>query len=164
MEAITKIIIDFIRSIGIEVTLVLIEEECVLPGIKISHGGLLVDVARLLYPGDLLHETGHLAVAPSEIRKQMNGTIDPKKDFELAGELMAIPWSYAAALHLGIDPAAVFHAEGYHGGSDSLLENFAQSRFIGLPALQWAGLTYDLKRAKELEVEPFPKMIKWLRD
>jgi hypothetical protein len=164
MEDITKIIIDFIRSIGIEVVVAPIETVCVLPGIKISNGGLVIDPECLLYPGDLLHEAGHLAVAPPDIREHMNGALDPKQDFELAGELMAIPWSYAAAHYLGIDPAVVFHAGGYHGGSASLLENFAQSKFIGLPALQWAGLTYDMKRAKELGVAPFPKMIKWLRE
>jgi hypothetical protein len=164
MDEMEYTIINFIRSIGIEVIVAPIDTACVLPGIQISKGRLVVDPERLLYPGDLLHEAGHLAVAPSEIRKQMNGVLDPKQDFELAGELMAIPWSYAAALHIGIDPAVVFHPDGYKGGAASILENFVQSRFIGLPALQWIGLTYDGKRAKELGTAPFPKMIKWLRD
>ena len=30
--------------------------------------GLVVDLAKLKYPGDLLHEAAHLAVAPPEFR------------------------------------------------------------------------------------------------
>jgi hypothetical protein len=155
MDEITDKIIDFIRSVGIEVTIVTFEGETVLPGIAISNGGLLVDTEKLLYPGDLLHEAGHLAVVPPEIRRSMNGALDPKEDFKLAGEQMAIPWSYAAAIHIGIDPAIVFHSDGYKGESEWLLGMFKNNTIIGLPALQWIGLTIS---------DDFPKMIKWLRE
>ena len=69
-------------------------------------------------------------------------------------EMGAIAWSYAAALHIGLDPAVVFHAAGYRGGSQSLLENFRAGRPIGVPILQWAGLNGD----------DYPRMIRWLRD
>ena len=151
----TAEIISFLRSIGIDVTVTTVEGETVLPGIQIANGGLVIDAAKLLYPGDLLHEAGHLAVVPTTIRRAMNGALDPKEDFELAGEQMAIPWSYAAAIHIGLDPAIVFHADGYKGESEWLLSTFANNNFIGLPALEWIGLT----TAKE-----FPKMIKWLRE
>lgn len=62
---------------------------------------------------------------------------------------MSISWSYAAALHLGLDPSVVFQANGYPRGSQSPLDNFANDQFIGLPMLQWAGLTADLARACE---------------
>ena len=53
--------------------------------------------------------------------------------------MMAIAWSYAAAVHLGLDPAVVFHEAGYRGGSGSLIENFAQERYIGVPICNgWA--------------------------
>ena len=68
-------------------------------------------------------------------------------------EMGAIAWSYAAALHLGIDPTVVFHQAGYKGASTSILENFAAGRYFGVPILQWVGLTD----------ETYPVMRKWLR-
>ena len=35
-------------------------------------------------------------------------------------------------------------------------------RYIGVPMLQWIGLTADEKRAKEMGIEPYPTMIKWV--
>jgi hypothetical protein len=164
MDNIVTQITDFIRSIGIPIKLESFPEETVLPGIKIEHGGIVIDTEKLLYPGDILHEAGHLAVAPPDIRQTMHGALDPKQDFEIAGELMAIPWSYAAAIYLQIDPLIVFHADGYHGGGDSILDNFSQGRYFGLSTLQWAGMTYDEKNAKENGQPPFPHMIKWVRE
>lgn len=155
MDEVTSKIIDFIRSIGIDVTITAIDGETVLPGIAIRNGGLVIEKEKLLYPGDLLHEAGHLAVVPPEVRHSMNGALDPKEDFKLAGEQMAIPWSYAAARHLEIDPKIVFHNEGYKGESEWLIEMFENNTVIGLPALQWIGLTTS---------EDFPKMKKWLRE
>jgi hypothetical protein len=40
---------------------------------------------------------------------------------------------------LKLDPAVVFYAHGYRGGSDSIPENFREGRYIGLPFLQWIG-------------------------
>lgn len=164
MDNITKTIIEFVMSIGIPVRIGTVSGDIVLPGISIENGGLAIDPEALLYPGDILHEAGHLAVAPPDIRQTMNGALDPKKDFEIAGELMAIPWSYAACLHLNLEPSVVFHADGYHGGGDSITENFAQGRYFGVPALQWAGMTYEEKNAKENGAAPFPHMIKWIRE
>src|SRR5919202_4911006 len=96
-----------------------------LPGLVLDRGGLLVDEARLLYPGDLLHEAGHVAVAPAWARPSMTGSIDvPGLDTSNL-EWAAIPWSYAAALAIEIDPALVFHGGGYRGHSEGLLATFA---------------------------------------
>lgn len=55
-------IVAFLEEIGIPVRRVAIEENTFLPGVMISQGTLLVDEEKLLYPGDLLHEGGHIAV------------------------------------------------------------------------------------------------------
>jgi hypothetical protein len=34
---------------------------------------------------------------------------------------------------------------------------------IGVPALQWLGMTFDRKRAPGAGVPPFPHMVRWLR-
>ena len=54
--------------------------------------------------------------------------------------MAAIAWSWAALVHLRLDPAVVFHQEGYRGGSQSLIENFSMGRFVGVPMLRWMGM------------------------
>lgn len=159
MEPIAEKIIAFLREIGLRVETGDLPEPTILPGITIRHGVLIVDEHRLCYPGDLLHEAGHLAVVSPDRRR----TLDQEVGHEPAEEMTAIAWSYAAALHLQIDPAVVFHPDGYRGGSDSLLENFAAGRYVGVPMLQWAGIACEPKRAQELGVAPYPHMLQWLR-
>lgn len=109
-------------------------------------------------PGDLLHEAGHLAVIPPEKRKRVQGNMGKDR----GEEMTAIAWSYAASVHLALGPSVVFHDGGYRGWSKAFIENFTNGRYVGVPMLQWIGLTADNKRAKEMGVEPYPHMIKWL--
>jgi hypothetical protein len=139
----------FLREIGIPVTAAALPASF-LPGIAIERGGLLVDEARLEYPGDLLHEAAHIAVAPPEVRSGLSGDIDDMPDLEWA----AIPWSYAAALEIGVDPALVFHGGGYRGHSAGLLRNFELGVPIGLHLLVEAGMT---------SADLYPRMLRWLR-
>ncbi|HTU46002.1 MAG TPA: hypothetical protein VMF91_13115 [Bryobacteraceae bacterium] len=150
----------FLESIGIAVRAGEVPEGSILPGIRIEDGGLVVDEARLLYPGDLLHEAGHLAVLTGECRA-MQG---PDAGADLGNEIGAMCWSYAAAVYLQLDPAVVFHPHGYRGASESYLENFREGRYPGVPLLQWMGLTADEKNARELGVAPYPHMMRWLRE
>lgn len=153
----TAKLLDFISEIGLQYQLETISEETFLPGLKLSHGILIVDPEKLLYPGDILHEAGHLACMPPEIRVGMNDSL-PINDLNNGGEMMAIAWSYAAAVHLDIDPHIVFHENGYKGGGQSLVDNFTQGRFIGVPLLQWNGMTYPSGLEDKLS---FPQMINW---
>ncbi|MGB8644871.1 MAG: hypothetical protein WCF84_06515, partial [Anaerolineae bacterium] len=158
-DPITARIVDFLTGIGLDVRPGEIAEPTFLPGIMISHGGLLVDEAKLTYPGDLLHEAGHLALKEPGRRQRVH--IDVGRN---AGEEMgAIAWSYAALLHLQLDPAIVFHAGGYRGGSKALIENFTGGHYIGVPMLEWLGLAADKKSALDLGVALYPHLLKWLR-
>ena len=58
------IIVAFLEEIGLPVRFRDLDEAGFLPGITVEAGGLNVDREKLLYPGDLLHEAGHLAVLP----------------------------------------------------------------------------------------------------
>jgi hypothetical protein len=147
-------IVAFLREIGIPVTAVDLPDSF-LPGLTIEAGGLVVDAPRLEYPGDLLHEGGHIAVAPAELRPSMSGSLDDVPGLDTATlEWAAIPWSYAAALEIGIDPALVFHEGGYHGHSAGLLRNFEVGVPIGLHLLVDAGMTTP---------DEYPRMRRWLR-
>lgn len=78
--------------------------------------------------------------------------------------MMAIAWSYAACVHLELDPYFVFHDDGYKGGGSYIADNFKEKKYFGLPMLQWVGMTVDEKKAEQLKVSPYPSMIKWLRE
>ena len=150
----------FLRQIGLPVETGEIDHPTFLPGIHIDTGVLRVAPAKLLWPGDLLHEAGHLALLAGERRKEAQGDVGD----DGGDELGAVAWSYAAAVHLRLDPAIVFHEGGYQGGGRSMLENFAEGRYLGLPMLQWRGLCLDEKNAAAAGVRPYPHMMRWLRE
>lgn len=50
----------------------------------------------------------------------------------------------------------------YRGGSASANENFGAGRYVGVPVLQWLGMTAGQERAAELGVQPYPTMLRWL--
>ena len=159
-DEVTATIVAFLREIGLEVQARTIEEPTFLPGITVDGGVLIFDPVSLQYPGDLLHEAGHLAVKPPDERQRASADLGNGG----ADEMMAIAWSYAAALHLRLPPEVVFHPDGYKGGSGSLIENFAEGRFLAVPMLQWIGMTYDEKRSEELGTAAYPVMARWLRE
>ncbi len=158
-----ELILRFFEQIGIEAELGAVPDSTFLPGILIEGGRLIIDLDKLKYPGDLLHEAGHIAMVPSVERSLMQGDIAADSPVDTM-ELGAILWSYAALKHLGLPPQLVFHKEGYKGDADWLIEQFEGGTYIGLPLLQWMGLTYDAKNAAIMNAEPFPHMLKWLRD
>jgi hypothetical protein len=156
--------VTFLSTIGIQVLYKQIAGEAFLPGLSIDKGCIIIDKERLLYPGDILHEAGHIAVVPAAERSTLNAdSIAKRKDRE-AEEMMAIAWSYAACLYLELDPFFVFHDEGYKGGGSYIANSFDNKQYFGVPMLQWVGLTYDEKNAAANKLPPYPAMIKWLRD
>jgi hypothetical protein len=152
----TERLAEFARGIGIEVRRAWLPEKTFLPGLHISHGAILIDEARLTNPGDILHEAGHVAVADPVKRAAETFTPDD------GDELATIAWSYAAARHLGVDPAVVFHG-AFKGGGASIVENFDSGRYFGVPLLQLYGMSCEARRAAEEGVPPFPHMLRWMR-
>jgi len=151
-------ILSFLSAIGIAVRERPLPAATFLPGIFIERGELVIDRAKLAHPGDLLHEAGHIAVMPPADRPALNDNIPTGPGEEMA----AIAWSYAACRHLQLAPEIVFHPEGYKGASRSLLDNFADGRFLGVSLLQWYGLTRE--RPDESGQPVYPAMIRWLRE
>lgn len=156
-------VMSFLKEIGIDI----VEKELetsFLPGLSLGPNCLYIDFEKLLYPGDILHEAGHLAVTTSAERK-IAGTNEMASDWPTQGEEMgAILWSFAAAKHLELPVEFVFHPNGYKNESEWLTSNFTNETYIGLPFLEWTGLTLGKERATKEGKEPFPKMLKWLRD
>jgi len=140
-----------------------IEGPSFLPGLRMHEGTLVIDIDKLMYPGDILHEAGHLATASPDVRATMTDNL-PNCDIHLSGEMMAMSWSYAACRYLGIPPDVVFHQFGYRGGSKTHLKNFAEEHYLALPMMEWTGMAYDKKKAMQLNVAPYPNMVKWVRE
>lgn len=157
-------IVNFLINIGIEVVSSQLERETFLPGILVENGKLLVDEEKLTYPGDLLHEAGHLAVAPSDLRLSLNGEVlIPGVNMDEI-EVQATAWAYAAVVYLGLEPKVLFHEGGYHGKSEGLISTYSFGIYPGAYGLQQIGMTVTGETARKLGIAPFPNMIKWLRD
>ncbi len=157
-------VVDFLMKIGINVHFKTIVYDTFLPGISIEKGELIIDEEKLLYPGDILHEAGHIAVVSTADRNNLDEHSIEKREQREAEEMMAIAWSYAVCVHLEIDAGFVFHDEGYKNGGSSIAENFKQGHYFGVPMLQWTGMALEKKNEEQPELPVYPKMIKWLRD
>ncbi|MFN2599373.1 MAG: hypothetical protein ABR563_19565 [Pyrinomonadaceae bacterium] len=163
-DELTSRIAEFLNRAGIEVVPARLEGDCFLPGVRVERGRLLVDECRLTYPGDLLHEAGHLAVAPAALRHSLSGEVlIPGADMD-AVEAQATAWAYAALRHLGLDARVLFHEGGYAGKSAGLIFTYTAGVYPGAFDLQTLGLTATGELARTLNVAPYPHMLKWLRD
>lgn len=158
LDSNTNRMVDWLRQLGLTVRFAPLQDTF-LPGVTLEPGGLVVDPAQLLYPGDLLHEAGHLAVMPPAQRASTGSNAGSGMGDEIAAQT----WSYAAALHLGLPPEIVFHAAGYHGSAQNLIHVYRDGN-AGVPLLQWMGLTLDARRAAAENARPWPYMIRWLRE
>jgi hypothetical protein len=152
--------INFIRALGIVVREQTFVDSTILPGLSISRGELVVDRARLTYPGDLLHEAGHLAVKlPSE-----RAAVDHSAGTDPAEEMMAMAWAWAAGKHLGVPPTVVFHESAYQNADGATLaKQFEAGHTFGVPLLQAYGMTAEPRCAERLGRLPYPVMTHWLR-
>ena len=156
-DPLTQRLAAFVRGIGLTLRAAVLPADTFLPGLDIRDGAILVDEARLAHPGDILHEAGHLAVTDASERGAPHLSPSP------GDEMASIAWSYAALRYLDLDPAIVFHPEGYKGGSAAIIENFDAGRWFGVPLLQLYAMSYEPRQAAEKGVPPFPYMLRWLR-
>jgi hypothetical protein len=151
-------IVAFLRGVGISVCAETLVRDRFLPGLAIRDGGLIYDPERLAWPGDLLHEAGHLAVTDPALRP---GLCDPSDD--PGEEMAAIAWSWAAAMEIGLAPHILFHEGGYRGASAAFIDNFSNGRDVGVPWLAAWDMTTERHRARKEGGNPYPHMRRWLR-
>jgi hypothetical protein len=157
-------IIDFLDEIGLSYELVEINESSFLPGLFISYGVLQIDLVQLIHIGDILHEAGHIAITPPAKRNTIFGSLKDEQH-AAAHEMAVLAWSYAACLKIGIAPDVVFHVDGYRGESQSLIYNFENGQYIGVPILEWYGMTQK-RSIEDLSASDsafcYPGMLNWL--
>ena len=66
-------------------------------------------------------------------------------------------------MHLGLSSELVFYPGSYHGWATSLVENFAEGRYLGVPLLQRYGMAIEERFATERGLKPYPHMLRWVR-
>ena len=150
-------LVTFVRSVGIQVQACAISWRTQFPGLDIRAGAILVDENQLIHPGNILHEAGHIAVHDPDRRAELK--FSPSKGEELS----ALAWSYAATVHLGLSSELVFYPGSYGGWDTSLVENFTEGRYLGVPLLQRYGMAIEERFASERGVKPYPYMLRWVR-
>jgi hypothetical protein len=153
--SVVNTILAFLREIGLTIETGTVTDG-VLPGVRMIANGLRVDLDRLLFAGDLLHEAGHLAVMTPGRR----GAYLPLPTTDGGEEMATLAWSYAAAIHLGLPAEVVFHEHGYKGHGQFLISRYETGDQPGVPMLWWMELT-----TPPVDDQPsgFPRMTRWLR-
>ncbi|OHU89148.1 MULTISPECIES: hypothetical protein [Pseudoalteromonas] len=159
MHASVLAILDFLEHIGIPHEVCSIEQKTFLPGLRLKRGVLQIDAEKLLYPGDILHEAGHLAVCEPTERHMMSDDVyksGRNQNWMQGEEMAAIAWSVAASRFIGLPLDVVFHPHGYKGASDHFIKIFSEGEAFGTPLLKaWDMVDPDLG---------FPFMKCWLRE
>jgi hypothetical protein len=160
--ALARRVMSFLREIGLAVTEAPVSPDSFLPGLRIVQGGLQVDLDQLRWPGDLLHEAGHLAVVPAALRATMDDALAELPPVPHAGEIEATAWAWAALRHLQLPSEVLFHDGGYHGRSQGLRTTFELGVNLGAAGLVSAGLAATPAQASA-GAAPYPHLLAWLR-
>jgi len=178
--------VDFVRSIGISVSEGVAADlkGSFVPGVRIAAGGLIVDI-ETVFPGDVLHEAGHLAIIPEQFRHLADGTLravfnamtQHLKDNPMAiaawpedrvcrgilqsGEAEAAAWQYAAAQHIGLPDEWLFPPESFQGEPEDTLLRLKANQYFGINGLQSAGWT-RVHAMGNPTLPLYPKLTFWL--
>lgn len=163
-EPLVESIVAFLRQVGIPVREGDVGEDAFLPGLAVEGGTIVFDAARLTWPGDLLHEAGHIAVTPPAQRRLLPESLSGHPIDAAGGEVEATAWAFAASVAVGLEPAVLFHEGGYHGKSAGLVMTYSMGVYPGCKGLADAGMTQVGDRARQAGVAPYPHMTKWLRE
>lgn len=157
-------ILAFLKSIGVSVTEGTVPPSALLPGVDIVNGGLVYDWERLTWPGDLLHEAGHIAVVPEVMRPALGGKLGDAVMASHAGEVEATAWAWAAVVAIGLDPETLFHEGGYQGRSKGLAFTYSVGGYPGAAGLFANGMALSPSEAAKRGLAPYPHMFRWLRE
>lgn len=156
--AMAERIAGFLAGIGIDIVVESLAEPSLLPSMTVRKGAIVVDPAVMAWPGDLLHEAGHIAVSPPEQRATRPSVSD-----DPAEEMAAIAWSVAAARACDVPLDVLFMEAGYRGGAQAMCDAFAgDAAPFGVPLLAFWQMTTHPTRAGAGDTV-FPAMRRWLR-
>lgn len=156
-------ILAFLADIGIVVRMENVAAMSFLPGVAIVDGTLSVDTATLEWPGDVLHEAGHIAVLPSSLRHRASEDLSKHIEAEFSGELEAMAWAYAATVELDLPLEVLIHEGGYGGRPQALIHMYSFGIYPGLLGLCKSGMAAAPRFMENCGPIQYPKMLRWLR-
>lgn len=175
-------ILDFVRSIGLQVEIGPFGPDGFLPGVDIKAGVLHIDPEHLYVSGDLLHEAGHIAVVPSRwrpmlgtnletsLREALGDTDDPMARIALDHtEPLATTWAYAAVKALELPVETLFYAGGYRmteAQRTHFVASFEAGNNFGILHMAKLGMTGPcgiMSMMHSNDLPPFPIMTRWLQ-
>jgi hypothetical protein len=181
----SQVCVSFVRNVvGLRVDEVSVPADTVLPHVRIHEGGLLVDVARC-YPGDVLHEAGHIAIMPGAFRPLANGDLKAvgkamRKHLEDHPEGLAThpedpvcraliqvsdpevtAWQYAAAVAVGLPMQWLFPPGTYGDEGPDILRSLQHSAYVGINGLQAAHWTV-IRANPHRKLPVYPQLAHWL--
>lgn len=102
---------------------------------------MIFDPSTLTHAGDVLHEAGHIALTPPAERAALDQAVLDAQPENESVEVGVLLWTYLAAKEIGLPVEVVFHAGGYKEGSGWLIDQFESGNALGLPLLNWMGVT-----------------------
>lgn len=173
--------IDFVLGIGIPVkvsdrTNAL---DTFLPHIRIEYGELVVSPRRA-FPGDILHEAGHIALLPRRLR--IYALDDLQQALQMGSEILRQPdcsaytqaairlsasdaavtaWQFAAHKKIGLPKALLFPLQSYGGQENLIYVSLDHNNYVGINELTKAGLTMHSEQMN-LGAPVFPQLKSWL--
>ncbi len=155
-------------------------------GVCIDCGCLLVDklTAR---PSAVLHEAAHVAIVPARYRRLMRGSLFESfrimaKDWAMMGlapdhpfsramiqasDPEATAWSWAAGVHIGLDPREIIEDADYAGEGESMRWSLHSNSYVGIQGLKHAGFCEvcpNPYRPGHAEQTVYPRLRVWLQD
>lgn len=172
-------VVDFLKEIGISVRF---EENVTgfLEHIRIENGGLVIDPAHA-QASSVLHEAGHLAGLPKNIRHLANGSL--KDVLKLACEKMgsapidspyfravvqatdpeATAWAWAAGKHLELPEEEIIQDHEYDNDGAVERMRLGARQYYGINGLQNAGFCVLRKNPYRPDLPEYPKLAYWLQ-
>jgi hypothetical protein len=173
-------VIDFLNEIGLPCS-VSPGVKGFLPGVRIELGTLLVDPNA--FPGDVLHEAGHLATMPGRFRRQASDNIDTVLRLMLdtvdfsnpdvgearaaiqCGDPEATAWAWAAGEHIGLVPGQIIALSHYGGTGGEIREMLRARAYVGIHGLSSAAFCVTRPGAMEKirGLPAYPKLAMWLQ-
>lgn len=179
--------VAFLRSVGIEVETARDPlSESFVPGVWLNEGRIVLH-PETAHASDVLHEAGHLATVPSELRSLTRpgsfpgdllaaacercirerpfvdecGREDPVlRGILQMGDCEATAWSFAATVAMGVSPEILIEPRG-DGTIPYADSEVAEGILDGLRHRQYLGIN-GLAAARFCNLRSFPKMLRWL--